>query len=293
MVAAGLVFATGLAGCSIGGAKKAGGETASEPAVARIAQLTDSNQLQLPLEEFMPTEQDRAQIQAAYRLRLRQCVEQFGLDYSPAVGSSSALTTGRNARRYGVTDQSQVSVYGYHVPPEVGGGKPVQQQLSAQVETVLSGRGTSTVNGRTVPAGGCVATAKADLKTDQPGADDTLADRLSLESFSRSRADSRVRAAMSHWSACMKQQGFNYATPENAIGDPQFASGDVASRTEISTALADVACKRTTNLVGIWATVESAYQTRSVGQNQEALNALRKNQAEQVKNAARLSSLPQ
>lgn len=291
-IATGLVIAAGLAGCSIGGSKQTDDGASSEPAVTTIALRSDSNDLQLPLDQFMPTDQELAQIQAAFQLRLRQCVGQYGLDYNPEV-SANPVVRGRNARRYGVTDEAQVTLYGYHLPPEANGRKPAQQPLSAEVETVLSGKGTSTINGRAIPTGGCVAKVQAELNQNPSGTDENLAQRLSGEAFSRSQADSRVRATVNRWSACMKEKGFNYATPDNAIGDPKFTGGDAASKTEINTAKTDVACKRQVNLIGVWAAVESAYQVRSIGQNEEPLNALRRSQAEQVKNAARLSSLPQ
>lgn len=285
----GLGAATALSGCS---SSQAAGDSTSEPSVSAISRLTSTDTFMLPLDQFAPSAEDGARVQAAYRVRLRQCVAGFGLEFATQTAPSQPPALGPNARRYGVTDAETAAAYGYRVAPEPATQKPPPKRLSTEVETVLSGKGQSTINGKPVPAGGCVAKAQNDINGGPATVDDSLADRLSRESFSRSEADSRTRAALARWSTCMKAKGFDYATPDSAVGDPGFATSAV-TKVEISTAKADIVCKEQTNLVGIWAAVEMAYQQRIIAANQSALAALRQMHDAQVKIAAVVLSTPQ
>lgn len=280
----------GMVGCSSDNTDAA--DSTAEPTVTAIPVIADSITVQLPLDQFLPSPQQNAQLQAAYRTLLRQCVARFGRQYAPPGGSTPDSDRGLNARRYGVTNPDEVAVYGYHPPPDIGVRKEPQQEIPTDVETILSGKGPRTIGGKAVPAGGCVAQARTELNNGQAAADDSLAQRLSSESFARSQADSRVRAAVSRWVTCMHGKGFDYSTPANAIGDPRFQPGGTVSALEISTAKADVQCKKQVNLVGVWSAVESAYQVRLINQNQAALDAIRTARDQQMKAAARLAALP-
>jgi hypothetical protein len=283
----GFAAVTALAACS--SASRAD-DARSEPTVGAMPRLTSSETLRLPLDEFIQSPEDMSKVEAAYRMRLRQCVAGFGLDLTLPT-APSRQQPGVNARRYGVTDPDVVSVYGYRPPPEGTTSKPRQRPPSTEVQNVLTGKGRATVNGKKVPAGGCIAQVRAQLSGGTP-VDDSLAMRLGMESLARSQADSRVRAALGRWSACMKRQGFDYTTPENAIADPRFRAGDEASRTEIATAVADATCKQQVNLVGVWSTVEAAYQRRMISQNQQALESIRKSHEGQLRRAAGVLSAP-
>jgi hypothetical protein len=69
-----------------------------------------------------------------------------------------------------------------------------------------------------------------------------------------------VTAVFREWSACMKTKGFDYPNPTAAPGrDPKFSDA-TPSPLELAIAQSDVACKRQTNLVGVWFAVDGAYQ---------------------------------
>jgi hypothetical protein len=282
-----LAGVTALAACS---STPGSADPRSEPSVGTIPRLITTETLQLPLDQFLQSPENMSKVQAAYRVRLRQCVADFGLDLTLPT-PTTRQQPGPNARRYGVTDPDAVAVYGYRPPPGTTTRKQASH-LPTDVQNVLSGRGQTTINGRPVPSGGCIAKANADLAGGRAPIDDSLAMRLGAESLARSQADSRVRAVLGRWSACMKRLGFDYSTPANAIADPRFTSGDAASRTEIATATADVTCKQQANLVGVWSAVEAAYQQRSITQNQAALDAIRKAHEDQLRHAAQVLSAP-
>jgi hypothetical protein len=139
---------------------------------------------------------------------------------------------------------------------------------------VLTGEGTSVPAG--VPAGGCHGEAQRRLAFVDPSTkqavDDYLPQGLSLESFQRSQDDSRVQAAYADWSSCMRAKGHDYPKPLDPYGDPKLRPA--GSARERHTATDDVACKKSTNLVGRWYAVESAYQTAQIHDHETELTAI-------------------
>jgi hypothetical protein len=140
------------------------------------------------------------------------------------------------------------------------------------------------VNGKPLPADGCTGEAWRKLADGaRPPADPRLAEQLRLRAYDRAENDSRVRSAVSAWSACMAKRGHTYTS----VWEPNDAPWpDPPGASEIATATADVACKNETNLVGIWYTVEKAYQQRAVDRNAEALAVVKDYLRAQARNAA-------
>jgi hypothetical protein len=168
-------------------------------------------------------------------------------------------------RRYGITDAALAQQYGYGLGPRDPARQPaaVRPDLSADGQTALTGSGQSVVKGQPVPTGGCLGEADVILSGSVPaGVDLRKANTLQLESFERSRTDSRVRTVVRDWSRCMAAAGFHYADPLAPPGDPAF-SGDVTPQ-QIAVALKDIDCKRETNLVGVWFAVDSAYERQAI-----------------------------
>ena len=64
--------------------------------------------------------------------------------------------------------------------------------------------------------------------------------------------------------------------------------GYSTSAAEIATARADVACKRRTDLVGIWFSVESAYQGAAIRLNAAALGQAKATMQQELRTAATL-----
>ncbi len=86
----------------------------------------------------------------------------------------------------------------------------------------------------------------------------------------------------------MKRSGYDYSSPREANADPAFVDGRKhrVTKRELATAVADVRCKKETNLVNVWAGVETAYQKLAVAQNKAALTSVRRAVETQLKNAA-------
>ena len=86
----------------------------------------------------------------------------------------------------------------------------------------------------------------------------------------------------------MARAGFDYTDPWQPNDNPEF-QGLEANAREIATATADVRCKREVNLVGIWASVETAYQERKIGENADALQNVKAAIRVMLGNAARIT----
>ncbi len=70
----------------------------------------------------------------------------------------------------------------------------------------------------------------------------------------------------------MVHHGYNYSAPVAAVSDPKWAAeGSSIGPTQIAVASADIACKLTTNLVGVAVAVQSAYDDRYLNTHIQAL----------------------
>jgi hypothetical protein len=100
-----------------------------------------------------------------------------------------------------------------------------------------------------------------------------------------------VRAVFTKWSACMKRSGYHYSTPRDTNRNRAFNTDGRSRRVtklELTTAVADVRCKRETNVINVWAGVETAYQKIAIAQNRTALTSVRRVVDMRIKNAANL-----
>jgi hypothetical protein len=249
-----LVVLAGLGGCAAPGPaaapRPAAGLPAAEPAPG----------FRLPLDDYLPSPAEAAELSQGYRDLLRRCMARFGLDYPPP-GPAGGGPTVRNERRYGLVDPAAAAIRGYRFATGLPTRRP-PPALSAAGRTALEGS-AARVAGLAVPAGGCAAQARRELTAaDPPGADTGLAEALSVRGFTAAERDPRVVAAMRAWSGCM---GGRYASPF----EPTF-TGPVTPA-ETATAVADVACKRQTGLARTWYAVESAAQGPLIGTNAAAL----------------------
>ncbi len=145
-------------------------------------------------------------------------------------------------------------------------------KLSDDYYNVVAAKsGGGIFNGKTIPDGACFGAAQRQV---EGTTDVSMPDQLSFDSWTAAKSDSRVVAAFAKWSRCMAASGYHYSTPMEANNDPQW-SGEKASAAEIAVAVADVNCKKTTNLVGVRMAVDAAYQRRAIGQHGVELNAIR------------------
>jgi hypothetical protein len=86
----------------------------------------------------------------------------------------------------------------------------------------------------------------------------------------------------------MRQYGYAYADPTRAPGKGAEFTGPTANRAEIVVAGKDVECKRRTNVIGIWSSVDAAYQRRAMSEKTRELAAIKRDIRTQVTNADRV-----
>ena len=256
-----LVLCVALTGCATAGASK-------EP-TARPATTTA-----MPLDAYGLTPiQDRS-VQLARKRLLTACLRERGIRTD--LPDPRPIPFARNARRYGVTEESRAATAGYSAP-EIS-ERAESPTLPKKTQKALRGaHGCQTEATRTLDAG--TSTPKPDL---------SIAAELGAVTLGRSTHDSRVRAVFAKWSACMTKAGYHYSNPQDAIGDPAFTDGlgHRVTRTETATAVADVRCKKATDLVPVWTGVEIAYQRLAIAQNRPRLTAARAFLGIRLRNAA-------
>ncbi|MGY0233870.1 hypothetical protein [Longispora urticae] len=255
-----------------------GGEPKLDPAIVASA---DPRAASYPLRALAPSATTLKVIKRAATIALDRCMRQFGFPADPS--SVDAEETDTSWRyRYGLWIEAEATEWGY-LPPT--GGTPGQPSglnigpyTSGAALSVVGGS-VQTFEGRPVPAGGCAAEAqRAVYGTTVLPHDDLLGPRLDKEALSRALQDSRVVSLTDQWRTCMRDAGFSHADPMapfsfwlNRRGSEKTRM--VVSAEEKTAARADVACKRSTGLLGTTMAADIAYQRILVDRNIEALRA--------------------
>ncbi|GAA1583143.1 hypothetical protein [Actinoplanes couchii] len=254
------------AGCDAGTESASGSEPAVQPTT-----VVDVRTLTLPLDPYRPDRKQERQLEYGRMLLALKCLRQYGFDVSaPPIAKPFALAV--NERRYGVTSEAEVAVYGYR-PPFEDGERPEEPEMSKAALSVLTGKDVQIAD---VPEGGCRGQANRELSDglDPDAVDWDLAQMLSAKSLKQSEADSRVQAVFGKWSECMKRSGYSYKNPDAVDDDPVMNSGSLTEQ-EIKTAVADVKCKKEVDLIDTWVAVDVAYQNQFLEKNEEGLAALK------------------
>ncbi|MFE0649253.1 hypothetical protein ACFVZH_11760 [Streptomyces sp. NPDC059534] len=262
--------------------------TGGPSAPAPPPEVTDAARLTYPLDGYKPTDEESRGIEKAQALLTADCMRRFGLAYRPPEQPRPARSG--TASRYGLTDAATASRYGYAprggaVPPgkapedDLGptgelvlGGPPLKGPIPmslAESERTDSGR---RVNGRKVPVGGCGREGFLRMYAPREGAVDALfVFQLETEAFSRARQDPDVVRAVGQWSRCMAEKGYRSDDPVSPQQDLGLSADTLGGPKAIAAAEQDVACKKRSNLVGIWYAAEVGHQERAVDRHAEAL----------------------
>ncbi|MCX5146206.1 MULTISPECIES: hypothetical protein [unclassified Streptomyces] len=301
LTASAAVLALLLTGCS----QSDGGDSDKEPAIGEVPTLLESRNLTFPIASYMPDARQLAVLDEAQDVLTDQCMQRYGFRYQ--LRRKAGPVTRDYNRRYGLSDPAEAARYGYDNPQLVRTERPPQPVLGPNEELVLHGLqvdpslpvpmsqeeaeksdvATTVVGGQKVPAGGCGREAALKLLAPTKDTVDYMfVQGFSTDSYARSRKDSRVVKAFKSWSACMKERGYTVDNPMDP--PPGINDSNRNSPQAISTAKQDIDCKKQTNLVGTWYTVETAYQKRLIEQNAETLDRAKRQLDERMKLAASL-----
>lgn len=298
-----LIVGVAASGCS-SGARDRGGE----PALGQIRAVSGPMDPALPLDGYALSRKDYLTIQRAAWQAVSRCVSRFGITYTAPQPSTVGLPPmfGDNGLRYGLLDADAAAKRGYrYAGASASGGKDTKAEDQDKGDKgkgshwdpsptellIVRGAGTGQKapidsTGKPLPTGGCLAeaTTLTEAGVKDPGHPD-LALTLARDTYERSFRDSRTVAAEKRWSACMKAAGFSFDTSRDANN---HSWPNPVGAPEKATAKADVRCKISTNLVGTWWAVETAYQRRAIEENAPALQQVKEFNENQVRNAARI-----
>ncbi|MEV0441498.1 hypothetical protein AB0I84_14850 [Streptomyces spectabilis] len=293
--AAVVVAVVALAGCGSEGGGSTGGARAS--GMPEVDTEHDLPELPLDRYEFGRRDYDR---QEAATLRLTQaCMKSYGFADFPlhwrerdTTMSNVAIGTMISTTLTGTLDLDQARRVGYGVDGDAvkeyrerrfSKGRLVTRDESEVLRGVDKAlHGSSKVNGREVPDGGCSQRGArqlwADVK-DEPRMTGYVAERRAVLDKAVAE-DRRMRRALDAWADCVEGKGFKrYASPEAAFLDKAWRRGGDGrtARTgrERDTAVADIECKREHNTVGVWWTVAAEKQRYDISRHQASYDAVR------------------
>ncbi|MCI3242564.1 MULTISPECIES: hypothetical protein [Streptomyces] len=233
--------------------------------------------LSLPVEKYLVGYTDVVEWQRAQRDLWVGCMARFGFDsFNPPVPGTEPPIEFNDAnmpRRYGASDATEASRYGYHLPPAQQNEPPVWEPASGAEGAVFLGDGPEveggTYNGVTVPEGGCRGETERRLGALVPGDE---ASKVNASSMTQSLQQPAVQDAIADWAACMKDKGHPFDDPYKPAAGFDLTT-PTASSEEIEVAEADVACKSETGLIKVWYGEETAIQNKEIAARKTALDA--------------------
>lgn len=193
------------------------------------------------------------------------CMRKFGFSYTNLFDlvATEKADHDATARLYGPTDWEVAQKYGSQPAPSSvrnDRNNPVQ---SAEYELALTGSppGTDptltqmrTSPGRLgqieIPASGCLGEARNVLTGDPAMQLPPDANALRLRTFFEALNSKRSSIVIKEWSKCMRAKKYGRTSPlDGRQISEEEVEDDTASQAAIDEALADIACKRSTDLV--------------------------------------------
>lgn len=246
--------------------------------------------LTLPIQTYLVSYSQQVTVLRAQHSVQKECMKKLGFEYNPSEPGHFPPPSADDAnmlRRYGVADLEQAREYGYRLPND-SGEPPVDAEISDAANAALMGRTSSGEKVTTpgVPADGCLGESERRIGT----LDGTLASRLNNEGFDASKASPKVRAVVQKWSSCMQGKGYTVTTPLEAANLVDSQGSGSASSSETDVAVADVECKKSTDLVPVWFEEETRIQNELIEKNQLALQEAKRKAEAALKNATRAAA---
>ncbi|MFE6462381.1 hypothetical protein ACFVP0_33665 [Streptomyces cinereoruber] len=267
--------------------------------IVRDSTYYEGREIHLPFDSYDLSRNQREEFRKAIYEVSNKCMKSYGLEWPEATHAGTIGTD--NSRRYGVINLLQAKEFGYGVP--LPDGITIQEaqkiaesnvertrNLPQEVRDVYTGEGGMDFNGKAIPDGGCRGRAYAELGLPVSGIESTALDAMRNETWSRARTSSIVIDAVNKWRACMKEAGYNYKTPEDAVGAPSWQRNGAPSKAEINAATTDISCKRKVMLVEKWHAVETESQREMLQEKSDLLDGLKRDLDLLVQNIARVRS---
>lgn len=231
----------------------------------------------LPLESYVLSLSERAELKSMYQELLTRCARRFGgqpLVVQP--GTEELVEESRMwGGRFGTMTAEHASTLGYHAGP----GDPVVPSFGLfandgeePLATILYGAdrkvpGEEASAARAdvpgLPQGGCAGEVDKLLGGDPFSTIPEDIDKLRLAAY----RDDRTQEAVRDWADCMAEAGFRYTSVDEPVDT--FGDGRALSEEELAVATADVACTKSSRWRDISFAIEKAYQERELKENPE------------------------
>ncbi|MFB7867995.1 hypothetical protein [Streptomyces sp. NPDC056069] len=276
---------TGVLSLLLATACGAAEDVGSEPPIGEIKTVKSANDISLPLDAYDLTAEERNALQQVYDLMGSRCMKNKGFNITMPERRPESMES-IYGRRYFIINMAEAERYGYRPPRmmEKNEKQPATGLESRAALTAWLGHDPKDEGQNPNDGKGCGAAAYSTLEKGVQHDSDVVIHELSGESWHRSEEDSRMQKVFTAWSSCMAKYGFKYKSPVQANNDKRWQQ-KVVTPLEIATAKADVSCKQKTNLPGMWLAVESAYQTRAIEEQSEALRIRRAAWDKRIRNA--------
>ncbi|MEW9555520.1 hypothetical protein [Nonomuraea sp. NPDC050783] len=221
--------------------------------------------MSLPFDAYELSQFDVHTIEAAQDVLIGACMREQGLTWQSLPAPSAAGTRSPHARRYGIMDADDAARYGYHLPSPTA-AQARRNAVWAAREKLPSGE-KLTLDGAKGHHGGCRGRARAQVTGKAPQDWLEPLNRYSSQAFEAAQRAPEVLAVIREWSACMKEAGYLYPGPFEAVGDGAWWKTEQPSDRERAVARADIRCKQKTNLIPIWAEADRRVQLGVIRQH--------------------------
>lgn len=271
-------------GCSAKNDKAPESEALSPPAITLPGSEPDELAAsRLPLDGYGVTEDQATVLFDAKEKALRDCMSTKGFDYVTEKRRTQQESAWLDPDNLGLVSAKHATTTGYHGPAV--DRDAAHKRLTGQppeYTAALSGAAPATAGAEPTDRG-CQGTA--DQRLNPPGATSAkyaLVDQLRAKAFDATLRDSRVTDAKKAWSQCMAKGGYQYADPAEPLA---AAWPQTVSAQETETAVADMACKKESRLLGTWTAVITGYQKTLIDENAAALQGVQEDTAARIDRA--------
>ncbi len=255
-----------------------GQAAAAPPARSTVENPNDPATWRLPIEAYMPTQSTVLTVTNVRGGLMDECMSAAGFDdWAPAPDLPNIDGRSFTDGRYGISDAELVAKWGYHRDPAL-----MKAYNDAMLEGAVDESGAPDEQVRQ-----CAEQADTSVTAAQTS---PLVEQIDIEGYKASLDEPTVKAVFAKWSACMKAEGYTYATPPDAQEDPKFTDPEEITAEEITIAKADLACRDRYAVAKTWFDAEVKLQRKAIAENQDALNDIRTANKVQAAKATKLAS---
>lgn len=278
------------AGCAAGPERAGRSEGRTEPASVRLPKVSaEARRLVLPFDRYVLSLGEYYTVSNASDLLVEKCMKRHGYDWE-RIDRPLDAAEAKNRRRYGVIESAVADRFGYHAPEKLLNPYDVRQREEARERKLTAGAKAAALSS----GDGCVALADKRLSGGREPDYDKLSE-FDARIFENAQKVPAVEGAFESWSACMREAGFEYDEPDEAVRNSRWWSEEPgpgesagASRLEKATASADVRCKERSDLVRLWYGAEKKLERRQIEETPAFFRELASVKEENLRNARKV-----